>query len=111
MSKIVEIEVKANVQWKAVPGAKSGVWIGICDALGLSVEACSLDELHSIIPESIHLLMFDLAKDNEFDAYLKERGWSATNFVDGNRVPDDLQFHVPWQLTAEGLHDISRRAH
>lgn len=71
------IHVNANLQWRAERGRGSDHWIGFCDALGISTEAESLDELHSLIPEAIHLLMVDLFEDNELDEFLHERGWAT----------------------------------
>jgi hypothetical protein len=73
------------------------------------MEADSLDELHGVIPEAIHLLMIDLLEDNELDKYLRERGWQALNMP--SRPDGDVQFDVPWQLIAEGARGTERRAH
>ena len=111
MSQTVQIEIKANLQWAAIPGKKHGIWIGVCEALGLSIEADSLDELHSIIPESMHTLMIDLLQDNEFESYLREKGWTADGFERG-QTQDGVNIHVPWQLTVpEGHNDTKRRAY
>ena len=40
-----------------------------CDALGLAMEGDSLDELHSLIAESCHLLFEDLLKDGELEKF------------------------------------------
>lgn len=102
MSKIVQIEIQINLQWRAVPGVKKGVWVGVCDALDLSIEADSLDELHSIIPESMHTLLVDLVQDNEFEAYLRERGWVSSAQPAGRNL-EDMEFRVPWQLIVPGI--------
>jgi hypothetical protein len=108
---VVEIQLEAQVQWRAEPGAGKGVWVGICDALNLSVEANSLDELHSLIPESIHLLMVDLVLDNEFDTYLSDRGWKARG-IPQQEAAEQTEFHVPWELlVAAGQNGFQRRAH
>jgi Domain of unknown function (DUF1902) len=109
MSNVVQIQLEAKVQWNAIQGAGKGIWIGVCDALNLSVEADSLDELHNLIPESIQLLMMDLVMDNEFDQYLLDRGWQAK----GVARPDELEeteFRVPWHLLVpEGRNGTERR--
>ena len=101
-----------QVVWRAVRSPTSRRWIGVCDALNLVTEADSLDELHSVIPESIHLLLEDLLSENELDRYLKERGWTAENVPPSPAQAKDVQFDVPWELVAEGaVRDPERRAH
>jgi hypothetical protein len=110
MKNVILIELEAQVQWDAVQGDRNGVWVGVCDALNLSVEAASLDELHSLIPESIHLLMTDLVMDNEFDQYLRERGWRTRGTPDPDAIAE-TKFHVPWHMMVpEGRNDSQRRA-
>lgn len=108
MSQVIRIEVEAAVEWKAMRGASNGTWIGVCDALNLSVEAGSEDELRSLIPETMHLLLIDLALDNEFDAYLRERGWRSTGLPDRQEI-ESAQFQVPWHLMMpEGKYGSAR---
>lgn len=103
------IFINANLVWHAKQ-SDARHWIGVCDALNLAMEAESLDELHGLIPESIHLLMLDLLQDNELDAFLRERGWHASNIP--APTDDDVQFEVPWELIAEGARASGeRRAH
>lgn len=106
---IVKIEGSAQVQWRAERG-ESGRWIAVCQPMSLVTEADSLDELHSVINESMQLLLVDLLKDNELEPFLREHGWKAhlPTTVD----PSVVQFNVPWQLVAEGsLNDSARRSH
>jgi hypothetical protein len=108
MPVVVNVDVK--LEWIARRSSTSNRWIGSCDALNLSTEADTLDELHSLIPEAIHLLMIDLLQDDELEDYLKKRGWVATNIPPNHQVPD-VEFNIPWQLIAEGQRDSPRSAH
>jgi len=91
------IAIQSQLKWVATK-TRSGKWIGECDPLNIAMEADSLDELYSLIPESIHLMFTDLLEDNELDAFLRERGWEAHYPV--NRNAKDMGFHVPWELIA-----------
>jgi hypothetical protein len=68
--------------------------------MNLCLEASSLDELHGLIHESMHLLFFDLLSDNELVPFLKERGWRAVNLP--AQPESDLEFDVPWELIVAG---------
>ncbi len=100
MTEIV-IEVKSTLEWTATQTESSHKWIAECEALGLSMEGDSLDELHSLIPEACFALFVDLLEDNELDQFLMERGWHAMNMPAGP-VNDDIEFFIPWNLVAQG---------
>jgi hypothetical protein len=109
MAEPQKITIQTQVEWRAKRSATSERWIGECEALNLSMEADTLDELHGLIPETIHLLMVDLLEDNELDRYLKEKGWRAIGIP---AKPDgDIEFDVPWYLVAEGARGSQRRAY
>lgn len=105
---VVQIEGRAQIQWRA-EHTSSGRWIAVCQPMNLVTEADSLDELFSVINEAMQLLLVDLLKDNELEAFLREHGWKARlpTAVD----PTDVKFNVPWQLVAEGMNDSARRSH
>lgn len=106
----VVINLKSKLQWRAWQSEKSGRWIGVCDAMNLTMEGATLDELHSVINETIQLVLTDLLVENGLEAYLRERGWRAQGLPD--RPDADTQFQVPWELIAEGARRGSaRQAH
>ena len=104
----VTIIVQGQIQWRAAR-SPSQRWVGICDAMNLAMEANSLDELHSLINETMHLLLTDLLRDNELERYLTERGWRARGMRTSQKVRD-VEFDVPWELIAEGARGSERRA-
>lgn len=109
MPAVVTVNVGAAIQWFAHYSPSSGQWIGICDALGLTLEAGSLDELHSVIEEGIQLMMRDLLEDNELESFLRDMGWSM-GAIPGNRPAQSVEFDIPWQLVAERARDFARSA-
>ena len=109
MADPIQIALQANIQWRATQSPTSKRWIGICDPMNLSMEADSLDELHSIVGETLQFVLADLLHDNELDAYLRERGWQvigqqpiATNAK--------VHFQVPWELVVRDAGDSPRSA-
>lgn len=100
----------AAISWIAFPGDEQG-WIATCEPLGLMLDGSSLDELHSLIPETMNLLFADLIEDGDLEKFLIERGWNES---DGTVVREAHRQEsvVPWQLVAEGAkHGSQRRAH
>ena len=82
----------------------------MCDAMKLVTEADTLDELHSLIEETIQLTLTDLLEDGELDVYLRDIGWRAGPMPvrqDGR----DVEFDVPWELVAERARSTERRPH
>ena len=104
------VTIQANVEWVSFQSSTSKRYIGVCDMLNLSLEADSEDELRSLIPEAMDLLMGDLLSDNELDGFLKEKGWQAINLP--ARPDGDIKFEVPFELIAAGARrDSERRPH
>ncbi len=104
------IALKAQIQWRATFSDASSRWIGICDPMNLALEADSLDELYSVIDETMHIVLLDLLLDDELDRYLQERGWQVRGAPVVAKT-EDITFDVPWELIAEGARDPERRAH
>lgn len=109
MAQIVRVMAKAQLQWRAERSEPGGRWVAVCPAMNLTTEADSLDELHSLINETMQLVLLDLLRDNELQRFLRDRGWKAQ--VPAQVDPAEIQFNVPWQLVAKGAHDPARRAH
>jgi len=102
---------QAQLQWVTAKGASSKKHvIGVCEPMNLVVEADSLDELYSLIPETLHLMLFDLLVDNELDGFLREIGWQVQGELPA-KPTEDLRFDVPWQLVVPGeMNGRQRRA-
>lgn len=105
----VAIQVETAIEWVATRSGK--MWIAECEALGLATESESLDELHSLIPETCFALFVDLLHDNELHRFLEERGWHAVGVPDDPSLTD-VEFDFPWHLIAaeKGL-DTKHRPH
>jgi hypothetical protein len=91
---------QATVQWQATKSTASKRFIGVCPPMNLSIEADSLDELYSLIPETIHILMRDLLEDNEIQPFLREIGWQFPGELP--KPSEDVRIHVPWELVVSG---------
>lgn len=105
------VEIEGKVRWKAWLTA-SGTRAAECVELGLVLEADSLDELESMVREATHLLLIDLLEDNELDAFLRAKGWTATNIP--AKFAGDLEFVLPAEIISEigrGDKNSKRTAH
>ncbi len=101
---------QATLQWHTLRSSASKKRvIGVCEPMNLSIEADLLDELYSIIPETLNLMLFDLLADNELDAFLKEIGWQVQGAAPAPAANEDLRFHVPWELIIPGEMGGSKR--
>ena len=73
MAEPVLIGMEGTLVFRRFRSDDSGRWIGVCDALGIAVEAETPDELRSVTAEALDLLMADLAEDNELEDFLRDR--------------------------------------
>jgi hypothetical protein len=109
MRKPRKVIIDADIAWRATRSPWSNRWVGVCEAMNLTTEAESLDELHRVIDETFHLFLSDLLRDQELKTYLREHGWRAANLPDHH---EDVEFEVPWELiVAERTRDSARRPH
>ena len=109
MRTVVIVRVQGLVQWQHWQSGRSGRWIAVCEPLNLVLQGESKEELYSLIPEAVDLLMRDLVRENEIDAFLRERGWSAS--VPAEVSPQEITFQVPWELvTRANARSAGRRA-
>jgi hypothetical protein len=105
---LVHQKGQAKVQWRTTKSTASKRFVGVCDPMNLSIEANSLDELYSMIPETIHLLMRDLLDDNEIEPFLREIGWQFPGELP--KATEDVRIQVPWELIVSGeMGDTARR--
>lgn len=110
MPAITTVTINANVEWAVGQSNASKRVVAVCDALNICLEADSHEELESLIPEAMHLLLKDLLADNEFDQFLQARGWQAVNVP--QRPVRDIRFDLPWHMIArEQQRGAERRAH
>jgi hypothetical protein len=112
MSTMTTVHIEAALQWRARPTAGGSRWMAECDAVDLAMEASSLDELHSVIAEALHLMFLDLLEDDELDQFLRDKGWKAAG-LPGRSHTDNVEFDVPFELIAQGAskRDSARKAH
>ena len=96
-SQIMTIHVKAQIMW-AKKQVRSGTWIAVCDALGLTIEAENEAELQSMIEETQHFLFLDLFEDGALDRFLRERGWTTTAPIPASSPESGVRFDVPFEL-------------
>jgi hypothetical protein len=80
------VTIQATVQWITFQSSTSKRVIGVCDMLNLCLEAESEQELRSLIPEAMNLLMVDLLSDNELPQFLQEKGWRAISLPGSGTV-------------------------
>lgn len=95
MRTVVKFEIQGRIAWKVLRG-QSGAWVGICDALGLTVEGETWGKMTEAGNEAIELLLSDLMETGDMDAFMTKHGWRPVMplpvQIDG---PQDLAFDVP----------------
>ena len=85
------VHIDAEIPWR-ISRADDDHWVGICDALALTVESETWAELMENIALTLDAMFQDLLAGNELDPFLRDRGWTA-------QVPDDaepVRFDIPF---------------
>ena len=89
------IQIEANIVWNVKPTG-SGTMMGVCDPLGLTLEADDASGLQGMIAESLHYLFLGLFEDGELDRFLLDRGWSAHGIPQIRPQDGAILFQVPF---------------
>ena len=84
------VRIDASLPYK-VWQAQSGVWIGVCDALQVTVQADTWAELMEAIIDGLEMIFQDLLNSGELEQFLAEQGWQARGPYDV-----DTKFDVPF---------------
>jgi hypothetical protein len=90
------IQIQANIVWNVIRTG-SGVLVGVCDPLGLTVEADDESELQSVIGEAHHCLFLDLFEEGELESFLRDHGWRTVGPVPAG-LPEGVKFDVPFKV-------------
>lgn len=102
------VQIDSDLQWAVaqLDEDQEYRWIGICEALRLTVEAPSFPELMGEIGEVLNAVFVDLYEEGRFHSFLTRHGWTVT----GGVVPEperDIQFEVPFYTTRGTASDLN----
>lgn len=91
--------MEAKISWNVSQDAKSGAWVGVCDALGITALGETTEDLHASINDAMDGLFRDLLSDGELDEFLRQHGWK----FQGDSQPwedvyDDFKFDIPFEV-------------
>jgi len=95
----IEFQAQAQVSWRAFRSKEPGYWVAVCDALNLSAQARSWNELFSTCAEVVQELLLDLLKDGELDTFLRSQGWVTLTPIPKRTA--NVKFDIPIHLAPE----------
>ena len=98
------VRVEANVEWVAVED--SGYWVGICEPLGLTLQAETYAELMEDIGLALDALFKELIATDDFERFLHTHGWTVHGDYEGVE-----HFDVPYDVTRRRADDSTRLAY
>lgn len=91
------IRVHANLEWQINQSKSLPVWIGICDALNLTVQSDSWRELAEDISETLDAIFLDLIGENQLGEFLQKNGWELEGDIPSH-IPQDVKFDIPFSI-------------
>ncbi len=98
---IVRFDLAAFIAWRAVRDAQTGAWVGICDALKLTAEGETWEDLNRIVAEIVNDLFVNLLQEGRLEEFLRNHGWATLGEIP--RPPDHerLVFDIPSRIVPE----------
>ena len=94
------VRIKGHLHCK-VWQSESSVWIGVCDAPRMTMQADTWAEMMDAIHEGLEMAFQDLVDTGDFDQFLADQGWIVDGpFSIGTETEFDLPF-VPELVEAQ----------
>lgn len=94
---VIEIQAQMKLQWLTFQDPASGRWIAVCDPLKITVGADKWGELAENIDDSLLALIVDLYENNEFDEFMRKRGWKLMNPMPA-KIDENVRFDIPMDI-------------
>jgi cystathionine beta-lyase/cystathionine gamma-synthase len=69
------ISIQTQISW-IFSQTNENTMMGVCDALGITLEANSVNDLYIVIDETLDVLFRDLFKEGKLYEYLNKLGWN-----------------------------------
>ena len=104
---IVRVSGKARLPWTCGPDADSGVWVGVCPPLALTIQGETWADLMESIADALDALIKDLFEDGELEQFLKEHGWTLSKQIQQDALADSW-FDVPFVPEQASANDLQR---
>jgi hypothetical protein len=104
------IQFQGQVLWNYLQDPQTGLWIGVCDPLKLTVEAKNPAELHESIIEAMTMLFKELHSSGDLAKFVSELGWTTLAPLPpaGAR---DVSFDVPLRTERISPRDLEKAFH
>ena len=94
------VRIKGRLHCK-VWQSESGVWVGVCDAPRMTMQADTWAEMMEAIHEGLEMALQDFIETGDFQQFLDEQGWEIERpFEVGTETEFDLPF-VPELVEAQ----------
>ncbi|SPF53100.1 hypothetical protein SBA4_5440026 [Candidatus Sulfopaludibacter sp. SbA4] len=87
------VRVQADIPLQCFRAA-GGNWVGVCDALKLTVQAETWADLMEDVGLTLDAVMKDLFTSNELPQFLLDRGWTLLGAIPN--AQEDVRFDVPF---------------
>jgi len=91
--KVTVMKIQGQSEWKCLR-TKTGEWVAVCDPLALTIQADTWAELMEDIAQTLNMMLIDLLKENAFDKFMRDRGWTLVGKVP--HPSSDVRFDVPF---------------
>ena len=99
------INIQCNLVWK-FGRTKHGNYVGICDAIGQTVQANRFSELVQTINEALDSTFKELLSSGDLEKFLRDRGWKSAHLPTPQQSRN-VRFDIPFELNE--LKGVQRR--
>jgi hypothetical protein len=98
------VEIQAQLSWIVFQDPLSKRWIGVCEPLRITLGSESQADLVETIDDSIQALLMDLWQQNEFEQFMRSRGWRPMTPLPAEKT-EQVRFDVPMDILMRSARD------
>src|SRR2546423_330286 len=89
------VNIEGHLVWK-YGRSKQGNYIGVCDAIGQTVQASRFSDLVETMNEALASTFKELLSSGDLEHFLRERGWKAARLPTSRSK--NVRFDIPFDL-------------
>ena len=71
------LRIDGQVEWRFWFDMPGDQWLAVCPALNLNAYGATCEDMVECMHAATQMLWDDLLKENDFNRFLRERGWTA----------------------------------
>jgi len=107
----IKVRIEGELGWRVIEEPENAGWVGVCDALGISVEGATWKEFTEAANEAVDYIVRTHLAEGTLTEFVRKHGWRLSPPLPAEVHPDDVELDVPFDLPRVGVDAAEARIH